>query len=86
MRYHFRAINPDKNIDRFYKLDLSQDLFNTWTVRVTYGRADTQGRQRLFAFPSHEDANAFFTKKTKERLAFRKRRGCAYQLKETLLA
>lgn len=79
--YDLRAINPEKNVDRFYKMHGSLDLFNTWTVMVAYGRVGTKGRQKLFSFDSREEACAFLEKKKKDRLAFRKKRGCAYTVK-----
>lgn len=81
--YDLRAINPEKNVDRFYKMHASLDLFNTWTVRINYGRVGTKGRQKLFSFDSQEEACAFLEKKKKERLAFRKKRGCAYTVKQS---
>ena len=80
--YDLRAQNPDKNLDRFYKISTGKNLFGEWTVILDYGRRGTQGRRRSHAFVTQEEARIFMTQKLKTRLAFRKHRGCAYRVVE----
>ena len=79
--YDLRAINPDKNVNRFYKISSGKNLFGEWEVILDYGRRGTQGRRRSHAFSTQEEAQTFMKQKLKTRLAVRKNRGCAYKNK-----
>lgn len=73
-----RAVKGDKNVDRFYKIDVAQDLFQSWSVSLYYGRRGTQGHRRNLVFASQKDATAYAEKILKSKLRISKSRGCAY--------
>jgi predicted DNA-binding WGR domain protein len=64
-----RRIRPERNERRFYRLDLTVDLFGSILLRRHWGRIGTDGRQRLEPFPTLAAAEAALA-----RLATAKRR------------
>ena len=84
--YDLKAINPDKNVNRFYKISSGKNLFGEWAVILDYGRRGTQGRRQSHAFSTQEEARTFMDQKLKTRLAFRKHRGCAYKVVEAFFS
>ena len=73
-----RALNHTKNVDRFYKIDVGQDLFSTWSVSLFYGRRGTKGTRRNLAFESREEAFAYAHKTLQNKKSFSKSRGATY--------
>ena len=51
---HLEHHRPDKNCFRYYRMEVSPDLFGTWTLRRSWGRIGTKGRDCLVSY-SHED-------------------------------
>jgi predicted DNA-binding WGR domain protein len=43
-------IDPDKNMHRFYRLDVAPDLFGRWCLVAEWGRIGSAGRLRTAAF------------------------------------
>ena len=76
--HDLRAYNANNNVDRFYKIDVCQDLFKTWSVSLFYGRRGTKGTRRNLAFTCQEAAASYAQKILQSKLKFSKNRGCAY--------
>ena len=55
---HLEHHRPDKNCFRFYRMDIARDLFGTWTLRCSWGRIGTHGRDRLESFSDRAQAEA----------------------------
>ncbi len=47
---------PDLNCHRYYRTEVSRDLFGAWTLRRSWGRIGTRGRDRIDSYSSVEDA------------------------------
>jgi len=45
-----------KNMQRFYRLDLQQDLFGVWMLTREWGRIGHQGQTKVTSFASQDDA------------------------------
>ena len=52
-------IEPARNMRRFYRLDVQQDLFGTWDVIREWGRIGRAGRVRVDPYPTEEEAAAW---------------------------
>lgn len=48
--------DASKNMQRFYRLDLQQDLFGVWTLTREWGRIGRQGQTKVTSFASQDDA------------------------------
>ncbi|WP_226584304.1 WGR domain-containing protein [Acuticoccus sediminis] len=65
-----RRLEPERNMARYYALEVTRDLFGRWCVTRRYGRIGARmGRWRHDPFPSEEAAREAFT-----RLQYAKRR------------
>jgi predicted DNA-binding WGR domain protein len=64
-----RRIRPERNERRFYRMEVTVDLFGTVLLLRNWGRIGTDGRRRQKPFPNAEAAEAALT-----RLATMKRR------------
>jgi predicted DNA-binding WGR domain protein len=53
-----RRIRPERNERRFYRMEVTVDLFGTILLWRTWGRIGTDGKQRLDAFPTEAAAEA----------------------------
>jgi predicted DNA-binding WGR domain protein len=58
MHSHLEHHRPDRNCFRFYRAEVTRDLFGCWVLRCIWGRIGTTGRQRLRTFPSRDQAEA----------------------------
>ena len=65
-------IDQAKNMHRFYRLDIQQDLFGAWCLLREWGRIGNSGQVRLISFPSAEQAQAALEKycRAKERRGY----------------
>jgi predicted DNA-binding WGR domain protein len=78
--YRLKAINPDKNIYRWYEIKQSHNLFGTWSLIISSGRLGTKGRTRVLPFETEEEMNIILQKILKKRLTAEHRIGCNYAL------
>ena len=51
-------IEQAKNMQRFYQLDVQQDLFGAWCLMREWGRIGRAGQVRSVPFPTQQEANA----------------------------
>ncbi len=56
MIHHFERRAPDRNLARFYRLEVERSLFGDWSLRRIWGRIGTRGRERLESYPTHAAA------------------------------
>jgi predicted DNA-binding WGR domain protein len=54
--------DPDLNMSRFHRVELSTDVFDAITLQRTRGRIDSRGQNRFVSFPSTASAEAAATK------------------------
>lgn len=57
-RLTLRRIRPERNERRFYRLDITTDLFGTILLRRCWGRIGTDGRCRHDPYPDLPAARA----------------------------
>ena len=62
----------EKNMQRFYKIMLTRDLFGFYCVIREWGRIGSAGQVKQDAFASSEDAVKLFERKKREKLGKRK--------------
>ena len=53
---HLNRIDPDRNMARFYRVDVTPNLFGEASVLRSWGRIGTWGRMRIETFASTETA------------------------------
>lgn len=53
-----RRIDPDRNMARFYRLDIQPDLFGGWSFIREWGRIGRPGQVRSTPHPSPAEALA----------------------------
>ena len=58
MIHHLEHHQADRNCFRFYRLEVEPDLFGDWSLRCSWGRIGTYGRDRLIRFETKELAEA----------------------------
>jgi predicted DNA-binding WGR domain protein len=78
-----RAINPARNVNRVYEIQIGQGLLNTITVLIAYGRLGGSTQQRFYHFDTLFEAHAFVQKSMQKRLNAHKRIGCGYEVVQT---
>ncbi len=61
-------IQPDRNCYRFYELSLQPGLFQEWSLRRSWGRMGTTGRDKTVWFASREQAEQLYERKRREKL------------------
>lgn len=66
-------IDPAKNMQRFYRLDIQRDLFGNYCLAREYGRIGKPGQMRSVPYPSEDEAERAFQKQR----ARKERRGYA---------
>lgn len=54
--------DPEKNMHRFYRLDVQPDLFGAWCCVREWGRIGRAGQVRQVPFPTPADAQAALDK------------------------
>jgi len=75
-----RAVNPKYNMNRFYYIQVGEDLFDTPYMMTTYGRSGTSGRTKNYAFDSWSHLDKQLSKTLRKRLNAKNRIGCNYQI------
>lgn len=65
-------VDPDKNMFRYYRLDIQTDLFNNECLVREWGRIGRGGQTRSIPFYTKEEAQAAFYKqqRAKERRGY----------------
>ncbi|TDE34959.1 WGR domain-containing protein [Antarcticimicrobium sediminis] len=58
MRGHFERHVPSDNMARFYHLEIQPTLFGYWSLRRSWGRIGTRGRDRYETFATVGEALA----------------------------
>jgi predicted DNA-binding WGR domain protein len=49
-------VDPERNMRRFYRLDVQPDLFGLWLFMREWGRIGRPGQTREIAFPTIDEA------------------------------
>lgn len=75
-----RAVNPKRNMNRFYHIQVGEDLFESPYIMTTYGRSGTSGRSKSYAFHTWSELDKHLRKTLRKRLNAKKRIGCNYQI------
>ena len=57
---HLTRIDPDKNMARFYKLDVQPNLFGEWCLIAEWGRIGSPGRVQERPCPTEAEALGLF--------------------------
>lgn len=62
-------IDPSRNMQRYYHLDIQPDLFGRHCLIREWGRIGHSGQRRITSYPTEDEAQAAFHKQqgTKER-------------------
>ena len=65
-------IDPTRNMQRFYRLDIQPDLFGNQCLVREWGRIGRPGQVRSAPYPTSEEASVAFQKQwtTKERRGY----------------
>lgn len=66
---HLSRQDPDRNMARFYALELERDLFGDWVVVRYWGRIGTRGQSLRNSFPSLDAARNMIRRVTKAKIA-----------------
>lgn len=46
MRFRFHKVDPSRNIHRYYKVEVTKDLFGGWVLLREWGRIGSPGQLR----------------------------------------
>ncbi|MEI7604280.1 MAG: WGR domain-containing protein [bacterium] len=76
-----RACDPDKNISRFYVINVGRDLLGDLIVTLRNGRIGHFGRLKYHVCKDLEEAAKIVRKSLKRRNSSPKRIGVAYEIK-----
>lgn len=75
-----RLVDPERNRDRVYLIEVDDDLFGGMTVTVTHGRRNVWTRPRRLSVPDRAAALRLVAERLKRRNTARRRLGAAYEL------
>ena len=70
---HLERRDPARNLYRFYRLSLAQNLFGEWSLMREWGRLGSAGHEKLDLYDTLDAARAALSKKLQEK------RGRGYQ-------
>lgn len=84
------AHSEEHNHHRFYHLEVTKNLFDSWTVETRYGRVASygpkaQGQKKLYMVDNKSDVIKLVIKILKKRLSAKKRIGTPYLFKHIAL-
>ena len=82
LRIEMQACERAANRYRSWRVEVGQDLFGMWTVRVTFGRIGCNGRTVSRLFPTEAAAKAFARSGLRRRQTSMRRFGVPYRLVE----
>lgn len=74
------AQNLEKNINRFYGLRVTKNLFGAWTITIQYTQFRTRGPTKLFFCDTVEEAKSRVNLILQRRLNYNRRMGCHYRI------
>jgi predicted DNA-binding WGR domain protein len=74
------AHHAELNHHRRYQITLGRDLFEDWTVSISYGRSGHGGQEKRFASPNAEEVRAVIRDRLRRRLSAPRRIGCPYRV------
>lgn len=69
MQIDMKRVDPEVNMDRFYIVELTQDLFGDHGVYRQWGRRGTWGRYRSDWYGSELEAKCALSELVKQKLA-----------------
>jgi hypothetical protein len=75
-----RAQNLEKNINRFYGLRVTKNLFGAWTINIQYTQFRTKGPMKLFFCDTIDEAKLRVHIILKRRLNYNRRMECKYSI------
>ena len=58
MSITLRRVDAEKNVSRFYRLDVQPDLFGQWSLLREWGRIGSPGTLLVQPFPTQAEADA----------------------------
>ena len=77
------ARNPERDCQRWYRVEAGTDLFGVWQVDVSYGRIGTRGGRRIRSAVADEtEAKELVGKTLRRRATARTRLGVSYRVRE----
>lgn len=79
---YLKALNPEKNVNRWYSLRMGQDLFGEWLLITQWGRNGFKGQYKEHIYTEEAFAQKEYQRILKKRLNSHKRIGCAYAVIE----
>ena len=78
-RYHWQAVDPERNIARDYRLMVTPDLFGWTIVERQWGRIGSAGQSARDSFSDAASAKRFVAAIRRRRESAEKRIGVAYR-------
>lgn len=75
-----RLVDPDRNRDRIYVVEIDDDLFGAVIVTVTYGRSGSWSRPMRVSVANREAALRLVRERLRRRRTARRRLGASYVL------
>lgn len=78
-RVAFQAVCPQRNVFRFYTIDIDRDLFGDVVICTHYGRIGTHGVIRKYWPKDPEETQKILRRLIQKRLNSEKRCGCQYK-------
>ncbi len=75
-----KAINPERNIDRFYSIYIDKTLFNEPFLTINHGRNRFRGRTISYYFEDQKTLEKKLVHILKRRFTAKKRLGTNYEL------
>ena len=74
------ARSPARRCLRAYEIEVTEDLFGAWLLRISYGRIGTPGRTKVRSFQTDGEAAAQVRACLRKRARAPRRIGVAYQV------
>lgn len=78
--FDFKAVNPERNIDRFYSIYLDRTLFEDHFLTINHGRNRFKGRTISYYFYNKDDLTEKLVYILKRRFSAKSRLGVNYDL------
>ena len=77
-RARLEARNPERDCQRWYRVEIGTDLFGVWVVEIGYGRIGTAGHRVRYFSHDEETAKRLVRRILQRRATARKRIGVDY--------
>ena len=75
------ARSPARRCLRAYEIEVTEDLFGAWLLRISYGRIGTPGRTKVRSFQTDIEAAAQLGTCLRKRASAPRRIGVAYEIR-----